>query len=128
MFELARLVLRLLDRLDVQTVDVLGLAWGGGLAQHIALLDRSRVRRLVLAATGFGFGSLPASIPAAAELLTPARYRSPLRLQRVGPQISQAPPPVAFFVRQCLHEHLCPPQRAAQLAYKLGYGRVAIRT
>jgi pimeloyl-ACP methyl ester carboxylesterase len=87
MFELAHLVLRLLDRLEIDTVDVLGISWGGGLAQHVALLGRRRVRRLVLAATGFGLGSIPASIPAAAELLTPARYSSPQRLRRVGPKI-----------------------------------------
>jgi pimeloyl-ACP methyl ester carboxylesterase len=87
MFELAHLVLRLLDRLEIDAVDVLGISWGGGLAQHVALLGGSRVRRLVLAATGFGLGSIPASISAAAELLTPARYTSPQRLQLVGPQI-----------------------------------------
>lgn len=87
MFEIAYLVLRLLDRLEIDTVDVLGISWGGGIAQHVALLGGSRVRRLVLAATGFGLGSIPASIPAAAELLTPARYTSPQRLRRVGPQI-----------------------------------------
>jgi poly(3-hydroxyalkanoate) depolymerase len=87
MWGFARTVSALLDRLGYQTVDVLGVSWGGGLAQHLALIRRSRVRRVVLAATAFGFGSVPGNLPAAAELLTPARYFSPSRLERVGPAV-----------------------------------------
>jgi poly(3-hydroxyoctanoate) depolymerase len=87
MWEIAIAVLRLLECLDVGTVDVLGISWGGGLAQHVALLGRGRVRRLVLAATGFGFGSVPGNLGAAAELLTPARYLSPAHLRRIGPAV-----------------------------------------
>ena len=87
MWEIAHMVNQLLDRLDYDTVDVLGISWGGGLAQHVALLRRSRVRRLVLAATGFGFGSVPAKLSAVAELLTPARYFSPTHLRRIGPRV-----------------------------------------
>src|SRR6266542_1940594 len=47
---LARLVARLLDQLGYLTVDLLGVSWGGGLAQQFALCHRDRCRRLVLAA------------------------------------------------------------------------------
>lgn len=87
MWELARTVNALLDRLGYDVVDVLGISWGGGVAQHVALLRRSRVRRLVLVATGFGFGSVPGQLSAVTELLTPARYLSPARLKRVGPRM-----------------------------------------
>jgi len=87
MWELACTVNALLDRLDYDTVDVLGISWGGGVAQHLALLRRSRIRRLILAATGFGFGSVPGQLSAVTELLTPARYLSPSRLTRVGPRM-----------------------------------------
>jgi pimeloyl-ACP methyl ester carboxylesterase len=87
MWGLAFTVNGLLDGLGYDTVDVLGLSWGGGLAQHLALIRRSRIRRLVLVATGFGAGSVPATLRAAAELLTPARYFSPSRLRRVGPTV-----------------------------------------
>ena len=87
MWGLAHLVDGMLDELGYGTVDVLGISWGGGLAQHVALLRRSRVRRLVLASTGFGAGSLPASPLAVLQLLTPARYFSPSHLVRVGPNL-----------------------------------------
>jgi poly(3-hydroxyalkanoate) depolymerase len=87
MWEIARTVNEMLDRLGYETVDVLGISWGGGLAQHLALLRRARVRRLVLAATGFGLGSVPANLSAVAELLTPTRYFSPSHLRRVGPTV-----------------------------------------
>ena len=87
MWELAATVNTLLDRLGYQMVDVLGISWGGGLAEHLALVRRSRVRRLVLAATGFGFGSIPGNLSTLTELLTPTRYSSPAHLRRVGPAL-----------------------------------------
>jgi poly(3-hydroxyalkanoate) depolymerase len=58
-------------------VDVLGLSWGGGLAQHFAVQHRSRVRRLVLAATGTGALMVPAHPRVLAKMLTPRRHRDP---------------------------------------------------
>src|SRR5215472_6150221 len=48
---LARLSARLLDDLGYAQVDVLGVSWGGALAQQFAHQQGSRCRRLVLAAT-----------------------------------------------------------------------------
>jgi poly(3-hydroxyalkanoate) depolymerase len=58
-------------------VDVLGLSWGGGLAQHFALQYRTRVRRLVLAATATGTLMVPARPNVLAKMLTPRRHRDP---------------------------------------------------
>jgi poly(3-hydroxyalkanoate) depolymerase len=58
-------------------VDVLGLSWGGGLAQHFAVQHRKRCRRLVLAATGTGSLMVPANPRVLARMLTPRRHRDP---------------------------------------------------
>jgi poly(3-hydroxyalkanoate) depolymerase len=56
-------------------VDVLGLSWGGGLAQHFAVQHRKRCRRLVLAATATGTLMVPADPRVLARMLTPRRHR-----------------------------------------------------
>ncbi len=71
---LARLVARLLDQLGYLTVDLLGVSWGGGLAQQFALCHRDRCRRLVLAATGTGTLMVPARPKVLARMATPRRY------------------------------------------------------
>jgi len=55
----ARLVLGVLDHLGVPTVDVLGVSWGGALAQEVAYRGGERVRRLVLCATMAGGAPVP---------------------------------------------------------------------
>jgi poly(3-hydroxyoctanoate) depolymerase len=50
----------LLDRLGYERVDVLGVSFGGMLAQQLAHQAPSRVRRLVLAAAGAGVPGLVA--------------------------------------------------------------------
>ncbi|GAA5161350.1 poly(3-hydroxyalkanoate) depolymerase [Pseudonocardia eucalypti] len=65
---------RLLDELGHDQVDVLGISWGGGLAQQFALTQRRRVRRLVLVATGTGSLMVPARPGVLRHMLTPRRY------------------------------------------------------
>ena len=48
---LATLTTKILDQLGHQKVDVLGVSWGGGLAQQFARQFPDRCRRLILAAT-----------------------------------------------------------------------------
>jgi poly(3-hydroxyalkanoate) depolymerase len=74
---LPRLLAGLLDRLGYQRADVLGISWGGGLAQQFALSRPGRVRRLVLVATGTGSLMVPARPRVLRHMLTPRRHRDP---------------------------------------------------
>lgn len=75
LWTLAPLLSGLLDQLGYQQADVLGISWGGGLAQQFALRCPSRVRRLVLAATSPGALMVPGHPRALLRMLTPWRHR-----------------------------------------------------
>jgi poly(3-hydroxyalkanoate) depolymerase len=78
----------LLDRLGLDDpVDVLGLSWGGGLAQHFAVQHRRRCRRLVLAATATGSLMVPANPRVLARMLTPRRHRDPAYARSIAGEI-----------------------------------------
>jgi poly(3-hydroxyalkanoate) depolymerase len=81
---LARLVAGLLDQLGHATVDLLGVSWGGGLAQQFALCHRDRCRRLVLAATATGTLMVPARPKVLARMATPRRYLDPDYAERIA--------------------------------------------
>ena len=53
---LALLLRKMLHNLGHQQADVLGISWGGGLAQQFALLNPRLCRRLILVATATGRG------------------------------------------------------------------------
>jgi poly(3-hydroxyalkanoate) depolymerase len=81
---LARLVARLLDQLGYRAVDMLGISWGGGLAQQFALCQRRRCRRLVLVATGTGMLMVPGRPRVLARMVTPRRYLDPDYAERIA--------------------------------------------
>ena len=83
----ARLVLEAVDALGVDTVDVLGFSFGGSVAQELARLAPTRVRRLVLVSTSCGWGSVPGSPLAFAALSSPLRYYSPAFFRSVAPVV-----------------------------------------
>jgi poly(3-hydroxyalkanoate) depolymerase len=74
---LARLAGRMMVELGHEHFDVLGISWGGGLAQQIAFQHPRRCRRLVLAATATGWMMRPASTEVLRHMVTPRRYRDP---------------------------------------------------
>jgi poly(3-hydroxyalkanoate) depolymerase len=76
---------RVLDRLEVPTVDVLGVSWGGALAQSLAHHHPERVRRLVLCATAAGLLMVPAHPRILRRLAGTRRFGSPSYLARVAP-------------------------------------------
>jgi poly(3-hydroxyalkanoate) depolymerase len=61
-------------RLDDQGVDVLGLSWGGALAQQFAFQNPRRCRRLILVSTGTGAIMVPGVPRVLAKMLTPRRF------------------------------------------------------
>src|SRR5215470_12721397 len=84
---LARTMHRLLDALGHDRVDVLGVSFGGVLAQQLAHQAPDRVRRLVLAATGPGLGGVPGSPRVLLTLATPRRHRQPDYYRRIAGDI-----------------------------------------
>jgi poly(3-hydroxyalkanoate) depolymerase len=84
---LCRLIADLLTRLGHDRVDVLGISWGGAVAQHFAAFQRARCRRLVLVATMTGSLGVPARPSVLAHMVTPRRYLNRGYLQRVAGHI-----------------------------------------
>jgi poly(3-hydroxyalkanoate) depolymerase len=77
----------LLDRLGYQQADVLGISWGGGLAQQFALCRPDRVRHLVLVATAPGVLMVPANPRILLRMLTPRRHRDPGYAARIAGEL-----------------------------------------
>jgi poly(3-hydroxyalkanoate) depolymerase len=85
---LARLANRLMIQLGYAgQVDVLGVSWGGALAQQFAFLYPQRCRRLVLAATSPGALMVPGRLSAMSKLVNPRRYMDPGFLGKVGAEL-----------------------------------------
>jgi poly(3-hydroxyalkanoate) depolymerase len=74
MSSLATSVANLLDRLELDRVDVIGYSFGGALAQQFAVQTPERVRRLVLASTLPGWGGVPGTLKALLPMISPLRY------------------------------------------------------
>ena len=68
-------------------VDVLGVSWGGALAQQFAHLYPVRCRRLVLASTSPGVIMVPAKLSVLSKMIGPRRYTDPEYLDRIGADI-----------------------------------------
>ena len=68
---------RVLSKLGIGVVDVLGLSWGGALAQQFAFQNPRRCRRLVLVATGTGVMMVPAHPRILSKMVTPRRFSDP---------------------------------------------------
>ena len=68
---------QILDKLGVEEVDVMGISWGGALAQHFALQHPKRTRRLVLVATTAGMLMVPGNPGALTKMANPRRYIDP---------------------------------------------------
>jgi poly(3-hydroxyoctanoate) depolymerase len=78
---LARQAAHILDALGHPDAGVLGVSFGGAVAQELTLADPHRVRRLVLASTTCGVGGVPGNPLALSLLATPLRYYSPTFLR-----------------------------------------------
>ncbi len=83
----ANVMADMIAELGHEQMDVLGISWGGALAQELAHRHPERVRRLVLVATTPGVISVPGTPQAISILMTPWRYYSKSYLKAVAPTL-----------------------------------------
>ena len=86
----AKVVAGALDELGYECVDVLGFSLGGLIAQQLAHDEPTRVRRLALASTACGWGSMPGTWEALALIAMPLRYYSRLFSEQTNWLLSPA--------------------------------------
>lgn len=84
---LAKLVTQMLDYLDYGKVDVVGLSWGGFLAQQLAYDYPQRFRKLILAATTSGVAAIPPSLKVLGLMSSPRRYTDSKYAASIAPDI-----------------------------------------
>lgn len=104
---LARLADEVLRNLNIEgEVDVLGVSWGGALAQEFVHRYPARCRRLVLAATSAGAVMVPGRWSALSKMINPRRYTDKEFMNQVGGDL------YGGRYREnaaLLREHLAPP-------------------
>src|SRR5205814_9995421 len=83
----AALAARLLGALGHDRVDVLGVSWGGVVAQQLAIARPQHVGRLVLASTVAGALGWPGRPGVLCRMMTPRRYYSRQYFEQVAPII-----------------------------------------
>jgi poly(3-hydroxyalkanoate) depolymerase len=68
---------RVMDTFGYAKADVMGVSWGGGMAQQFAFQHASRAGKLVLAATSAGMVMVPGNISSLSKMASPRRYMDP---------------------------------------------------
>jgi poly(3-hydroxyalkanoate) depolymerase len=74
---MSRIAALLLDRFEMPIVDVMGVSWGGAMAQQFALQNGDRTNRLILVATSAGMLMVPGNPAALIKMADPRRYIDP---------------------------------------------------
>ncbi|WP_225206893.1 alpha/beta fold hydrolase [Novosphingobium huizhouense] len=73
----------LLDRLRIERIDLLGISWGGAVAQQFAFQHRARLGKLVLAATASGGATMvPGNVALLGKMADPREYTVEKTLRR----------------------------------------------
>lgn len=78
---MASVAQQILTDLGIQQVDVMGVSWGGMLAQEFAYRYPGRVGRLILAATSPGLPMIPGNFSTLLKMVTSHRYSAPGSIQ-----------------------------------------------
>ena len=87
MSQLAAMLAELVTSLGYDEVDVLGISWGGALAQEFARRNPKLCRRVVLCATSMGMVMVPANPAVLLTLASPLRYFGPKHMRESGGRI-----------------------------------------
>jgi poly(3-hydroxyalkanoate) depolymerase len=85
--DVAELVAMLVARLGHRHIDVLGVSWGGLLAQQLAAQYSTQIRRLVLVSTGPGVSWVPGNLGALFHLANPRRWHDMNYLAQIAPDL-----------------------------------------
>jgi len=84
---LVSIISKVLDKLGYSKVVVLGVSWGGAVAQEFAHMEKEKCQRLILAATSPGMFMIPGKPSVLLKMATPLRYFSPAFMQYAAPHI-----------------------------------------
>ena len=74
---MSRIAALLLDRFEMPVVDVMGVSWGGAMAQQFAFQNSGRTNKLILVATSAGMLMVPGNPAALLKMADPRRYIDP---------------------------------------------------
>ena len=74
---MARLARKLCDQFGMDDVDVMGVSWGGAMAQQYAFQYRNSVGKLILCATTAGMTMVPGKVSAISKMADARRYTDP---------------------------------------------------
>lgn len=74
---MSRIAALLLDRFEMPLVDVMGVSWGGAMAQQFAIQNGARTNKLILVATSAGMLMVPGNPKALVKMADPRRYIDP---------------------------------------------------
>ena len=74
---MSRIAGLLLDRFEIPIVDVMGVSWGGAMAQQFALQNTARTNKLILVATSAGMLMVPGNPASLIKMADPRRYIDP---------------------------------------------------
>jgi pimeloyl-ACP methyl ester carboxylesterase len=80
--QIALTLASLFDRLEIAVVDMLGISWGGAVAQQFAFQHRARIGRLILASTSSGNVMMPGNQAMIGHMLDPQEYTVEAALRR----------------------------------------------
>ena len=73
-WQICNLANKLLDKYGFTTVDVMGVSWGGAMAQQFAFQCAKRTGRVILAATSMGMLMVPGDPSVLMKMASPRRY------------------------------------------------------
>lgn len=76
-WQMGRVARELIERRGWQDLDVMGVSWGGAMAQQFAIQHRKRVKHLILCATTAGITMIPGNPEALLKMRDTRRYSDP---------------------------------------------------
>ena len=76
-WQMGRVARTLCDRRGWEDMDVMGVSWGGAMAQQFAIQHRKHVKHLILCATTAGITMIPGHPEAIIKMRDPRRYTDP---------------------------------------------------